>query len=423
MSTEDEPRDDNPFKGTPMEQFFAQMSGGQIDFAQLMGQFQRMMEPHDGAVNFTMSKDVARHTVAAAGDDPSPSATHVGQVDDAVRLAELWLDESTSLPAGALRAAAWSRAEWIENSMGTWQTLIEPIAGHVVTAMSDALPEEAGQMAGPLMGILSQAGSAMFAQQVGQGVGALAQEVLSSSDIGLPTDADRTAGLVVSNISALAAELELSDADLVLYVALRECAHQRLFAHAPWLRASIVDAVEAYGSGTTIDLSAIESQLGTIDPSQPESIQQALSSGLFEPATTPDQQKAKDRLELVLALVEGWVDEVVSQATVDKMPTAAALSEAMRRRRATGGPAEDTFASLVGLELRPRRLRDASNLWSAVRDLRGAGARDDVWSHPDLMPSSSDLDDPLGFVERLDTHSRDDFDAELGRLLDGDHDA
>jgi hypothetical protein len=121
----------------------------------------------------------------------------------------------------------------------------------------------------------------------------------------------------------------------------------------------------------------------------------------------------------MLALVEGWVDDVVSQATAPWMPAAAALAETVRRTRATGGPAEATFATLVGLELRPRRMRDAANLWAAVRDARGADGRDAVWSHPDLLPTSADLDDPLGFVGREGTASTsDDFDTALAALLD-----
>ena len=90
----------------------------------------------------------------------------------------------------------------------------------------------------------------------------------------------------------------------------------------------------------------------------------------------------------------------MTDATADRLPTAVALREAVRRRRAAGGPAEQTFATLVGLELRPRRLRDAATLWAAVRAQRGAAGRDAVWAHPDLVPSSDDLDDPMGFVAR-----------------------
>jgi putative hydrolase len=119
------------------------------------------------------------------------------------------------------------------------------------------------------------------------------------------------------------------------------------------------------------------------------------------------------------------VDEVVTQATAQWMPSAAALAEAVRRARATGGPAEETFATLVGLELRPRRMRDAANLWAALRDARGVDDRDAVWSHPDLIPTSADLDDPLGYVagEARSAGSVDsDFDSALEELLKGESD-
>ena len=105
------------------------------------------------------------------------------------------------------------------------------------------------------------------------------------------------------------------------------------------------------------------------------------------------------------------------------MPAAAKLQEAVRRRRAAGGPAEQTFASLVGLELRPRRLRDASTLWGSLRARQGTEARDGVWMYPDLLPTAADLDDPLGFREDAaapDELSEEDFDAELKKLLEGD---
>jgi hypothetical protein len=105
------------------------------------------------------------------------------------------------------------------------------------------------------------------------------------------------------------------------------------------------------------------------------------------------------------------------------MPQADALREAVRRRRATGGPAENTFAALVGLELRPRRLRDAAALWGALRATEGPAARDAAWTHPDVLPTAADLDDPLAYSQRtraaddVDVESEE-FDAALAALLD-----
>ena len=90
----------------------------------------------------------------------------------------------------------------------------------------------------------------------------------------------------------------------------------------------------------------------------------------------------------------------VAAAAGDRLPGHAALAETMRRRRASGGPAEQTFATLVGLQLRPRRLRDAATVWAALGQQRGSAERDRLWSHPDLLPTSEDLDEPLDFVAR-----------------------
>ncbi|MEH3032891.1 MAG: zinc-dependent metalloprotease [Aeromicrobium erythreum] len=421
---DDEPgREPNPFAGTPMEQIFSAMGGpgGQApDLGALFGQMQRMFSSqHDGAVDFDVVKDVARHALAAQGEDPSPHSGQVNAVDDAIRLADTWLDRATSLPRAVTKTSAWSRAEWIEQTSATWQQLIEPIAEHVVEAMSDALPQEAKAMAGPLLGILKQAGGAMFAQQIGQALSALSLEVLSGTDVGLPLAATGHAALLPANVAAYGEGLEQREADVLLHVALREAAHQRLYAHAGWLRPAIIGAIEEFGRNTRIDLSAMESQLQGLDPTDPEAVAEAMQGGMFEPEPTPEQRQALHRLETLLAFVEGWVDEVVDQATRETMPAAPALAEAVRRRRATGGPAEQTFASLVGLELRPRRLRDAASLWAALRDRQGPDARDAVWSHPDLMPTAEDLDDPLGFATG-EGRARDAVDAELDRLLDGD---
>src|SRR5690606_7513151 len=152
----------HPFKGTPFEHLFG--AGGMPDLNQIMSQMQAMMAPHDGAVNWTLAGDLARRSVAQA-KDPSPSQREVDQVADSVRLADLWLDEVCDFSTGVTSTAAWSRAEWVEQTLPVWRRLVEPVAEHVVGAMGQALPEEAKAMAGPLVGMLNQLGGAVFGSQ------------------------------------------------------------------------------------------------------------------------------------------------------------------------------------------------------------------------------------------------------------------
>ena len=426
----------NPFKGTPFEQLFGAMGGamggaggaggaGMPDLNQIFSQLQFLMQPHEGPLNWDFALDIARKTVAQE-PDPTPGQKQKDAIADAVRLADHWLDESTAFPSGVTSTAAWSRAEWVVGTTDVWKVLVEPIAESSVQALSGALPEEARAASGPMLGILGKAVGAMLASQVGSGLGALASEVLSVSDIGLPLSPAGKAALLPANVATFAEGLDVSEDDVLLYLALREAAHQRLFAHVPWLREHLIGAVADYARGMEINAegiqSRIEEQMRGMDPTNPESMQQLLEGGMFDLPQSAAQKAALERLEVTLALVEGWVDEVVNQATHERMPAAARLQEAFRRRRAAGGPAEQTFATLVGLELRPRRLRDASTLWGSLRTRQSIEARDGVWMHPDLLPTAADLDDPLGFREDATTPeelSDDDFDAALRDLLDG----
>jgi putative hydrolase len=372
----------------------------------LFAELQKLMSWSGGPVNWDLARQGAISQLAA-GHQPTSDAERAAAAE-ALRLADLWLDQVTELSSGIDRTAAWSRVEWVEQTLPAWGALIDPLAERVVAAMTSALPEEAAMSFGPVAGIMGRMGGLMFGAQVGQALGKLADEVVTSTDVGIPLAPAGTGVLVPQNVAAFAAGLDRPADEVRLFLALREAASQRLFAHVPWLRQQLQDAVHAYARGITIDREAIERGIteamsgmeGGIDPSNPESIQQLLGSGVLEPEETPEQQMALRRLETLLALVEGWVDTAVAEAAKDRLPGHSALAETMRRRRASGGPAEQMFATLVGLELRPRRLRDAATVWGAMTQQHGADARDRLWSHPDLLPTSDDLDEPLDFVAR-----------------------
>ncbi|WP_092528260.1 zinc-dependent metalloprotease [Amycolatopsis arida] len=370
-----------------------------------LGQMLSQAGSSTGPVNYDLAKQIAVQRLAATGQAKAGFTTSDSSTESAVRdaahLAELWLDAATILPAGATSTVAWTSRDWVERTLPTWQRLCDPVAKQVAGAWVQALPEEAKQAAGPLLSMVGQMGGMAFGSQLGNALAELASEVLTSTEVGLPLGPDATSALLPANIEKFTEGLERPSSEVLVFLAAREAAHQRLFAHVPWLRQRLLATVEEFASGISVDTSALEQLAGRVDPSNPASIEEALSSGLLEPHTTPEQQAALNRLETLLALVEGWVDVVVAEAVGDRLPGADALRETLRRRRATGGPAEQTFATLVGLELRPRRMRAAAALWKLVGDRHGMQRRDGLWSHPDLMPNAEDLDEPLEFAERL----------------------
>jgi putative hydrolase len=251
-----------------------------------------------------------------------------------------------------------------------------------------------------MSGVMKQIGGFAFGAQIGQALGALAAEVLSGGEVGLPLARSGRPALLPANVAAFSEGQTVPPDEVRLYLALRETAHARLFHAVPWLSAHLFDSVDAYARGIQVDPEAIERAVGSLDPSDPASLNRAIGEGLFDLPPTEQQAAALARLETALALVEGWVDAVVDAAATGHLPAAAALRETVRRRRASGRPGEQTFAALVGLQLRPRRLRDAAALWAALAASGGAEARDALWEHPDLLPAADDLDDPAGFAAR-----------------------
>lgn len=246
-------------------------------------------------------------------------------------------------------------------------------------------------------------GGMAFGSHLGGALAKLSVEVMTSTDIGFPLGPVGTAALLPRAVAEFGTGLGVGDDQVRLFLAAREAAHQRLYAHVPWLRDKVLALVLDYASGISVDFSAAEELAANMDLTNlgdMSAIENALSGGMFEPKVTPGQQAALDRLETLLALVEGWVDTVVAEAIGDRLPGAPALRETLRRRRATGGPAEQAFASLIGLELRPRRLRGAADLWRDLGASRGSDGRDTLWGDPDLLPTSDDLDNPAGFVSR-----------------------
>jgi putative hydrolase len=398
-----------------------------VSLANLMRQLQAAMNASGNGIDWNIATEQAK-SIALSSVKPVTAIAHA-EVDQAFHVANLWLAEVTELADGATTPALVTRLQWIEQTMPLWTQLAEPVALGIADALTKALTEQAPvEMHGMIAGassLMKQIGGAMFAMQLGQVVGQLSTEVVSGGDVGIPLMPEGEAALLPQNMDEFGEGLDVPRDQVHLFLAVRELAHAGLFRHARWLRLNLISAITEYAQGLTIDMRIAEGLAGNFDPQNPEELREALVSGSLIPPKSEEQLAALARLETQLALIEGWVD-VVTLAGTTRLPRAGALAETVRRRRATGGPAESAFATLVGLELRPRRLREATALWQAVTDAVGAAARDALWAHPDLMPTAADLDDPAALIARLsavargETPLRDDVDIELEKLLRGD---
>ena len=406
--------------------------------AAMTSQIKAMFSPGAQAKGVDVAAATSTAREALQTEDHAMGSRELALAEQATRLAGLWLDEITDLEAPSLTGAALSRAEWVERTMPVWASLVDPVADGLAGAIRDSFTsrmndpgapdlQSLGMPPGMDLSMLSEQmapfvdrmASTLITGQTGQAVGTLAEDTLTATEAGVPLLEDQVA-LLPGNVAAFADGLDVSLDEVWLHLATRESARMRLFTAVPWLGPQILAAVQAYSRGIAIDTDAIDAAVREVDPSDPEAMQEALTGGFLNPSPTPAQQSALTQLETWLALIEGWVEHVSARATEEHLPHTSAMTETIRRRRATGGPAEKTFAGLVGLELRPRRLRDAASLFAALEERVGAAGRDGVWAHPDVAPTAGDLDDVLGFVERTaggGSAGSEDLDAALESIL------
>ena len=420
---------------------------GQPDFEALLKQFSEMgVDPNAlaGAKSFLESmqsasksgeqslitasslREIAKSIITANGDLP------IGTIDQerlsqSLMIANTWLDSEILFPASALpNQSAWSKRDWLDATVSSWQLLFEPLALGMADALSDVIssstsqlpiefagsenqsPQQQEAMKQMLARLLRGFMGTLIATQLGQGVGSLANSITGANDVAIPLlAADSGAHLIPQNITEWSAGLGIDPEQVAIYLALREAAAARLFANNSWLAGYIKEVITAYGSGISIDVESITRQAeqamasGEIDINNPASLNIALNAGLFTPQQTPAQELALTKLEMVLALIEGWIDHVISQVAQERIPSFNALIENSRRRRATASPMQQLFANLLALEVSPRKMREASAFWGEVKNLRGSDGRDRCWEDPAFLPMPGDLNDVKAFLESV----------------------
>ncbi|MDQ1569649.1 MAG: hypothetical protein QOF79_323 [Actinomycetota bacterium] len=393
--------------------------------AQLISQLQSALQSSGEGVNWGLALEQAKGLAARTSVVSLPAER--SQLEQAFHVASLWLDEATYVSALTAEPRLMSRTEWVTATMPVWSQLAEPVATSIANSLAavlqDQAPEEMGEMINGASQLMRNVGGTLFAMQLGQVVGQLSTEVVSGGDIGIPLLDDQQAALIPQNVLAFVADLDIPVDQVHLYLAVRELAHARLFRHARWLRLQLLSSITEFARGIHIDTDRLEELAEEFDPQNPEELREAMTSGALIPPKTDEQLLALSRLETMLALIEGWVDVVTAEATI-RLPKSDAIAETVKRRRASGGPAESAFSTLVGLELRPRRLREAATMWRTLTDAVGAEKRDALWSQPDLIPTSDDIDNPAALVARITSgvSEPDDIDQAIEDLLNDESD-
>src|SRR5690625_1853603 len=422
--------DQNPFEqmfglvfGPGGQGFPSGSGGGQSGMPFDPARLQGMMGQLQGMLSGGDPRAATRRVIDQNVPTPDPSITTelAKSSTDAFRLAELWLEQVTDPSTEVSEPQALNRAAWAKGSLDEWYRLADPVRRNMSESMvenlTEQMPPEMAQLMSGAGQMITSMSQSMFAMQIGEAVAALSGAVLSGTEFGLPLFG-RSPVLVEANLPGAAAEMGVDPAQLRIWLAARELAHLWLFAKNPWLSGHVETALAKYAAGVEVDLSGIQDAAASGDPSQMQKMSEELRSGLLAPQTTESQKEALTALENLLSVIAGWSDVVV-HAACEALEERDAIREALRSRGASESTAEAAFASHIGFSLRPRRMRDAAALFTFLEQKSGAEARDGVFRHPDVLPTTEDLDDPLGYEERrrTDWASDSSLDEALERIL------
>lgn len=446
LLSQDPSRLPNPAEVQAMMQAFT--AGG----LNTMDDMQRTVE--EGPINVKLATSMALQQANDQESERTVNAETAQIARRAVSEANLWLDTVCRFDPVPGEVQLLTRAGWVEGTLDAWAAFSAPVAQSMNDALASVIAERlgdafggeiTGMFAGPIpipipdgmkdpRQMMRLLANTSFAMQLGRAAGTMSHEVRGSFDQGLALLKNPAGALIVQNIVAYAGTLDIPLDEVMAFTALQELAHARLFAAVPWLMPRFEALIGKYARGISIDLDAMEEQLREASSMDPDSLSGAVNIANVGIPDTPEQREALASLETLLALVEGWVDSVTWKAGMAHIPHIEQLREMTRRERATGGPAERTFAQLLGLHLRPKRMREAAALWERIGLDEGDDARDTRWSHPDMLPTLPDDNADSGntvtnvgtattsadgnAASATGSDSGIDWDAELSKLLD-----
>lgn len=428
-----------------------------------------------GPINRRLAKNLAQQRAREGEQVTQITAAMAQKVRMAASETNLWLDSVTSLNPTTEAISVYTRNEWVEATLPAWIDFATPVATAMNTALSTIFEERfgsegmdgevAGLFAGPVNiplpdelkdpgKLMSVLGNTSYAMQFGSAAGSLSREVRGTFDQVIALTSNPAGGIVLENVQEYAKNLDLDESEVLSYLTLVENTHARLFNSVPWLMPQFKALISKYARSISIDLDAMEQELREAQAMNPESIAGAVNLSKVGMSDSPEQREALQRLETLLALVEGWVDCIVWRAGIPYLPHIEQLREMLRRERVTGGAAARSFEALVGLHLHPKKMREASDMWDTLTLAEGVDGRDARWQHPDTLPvladdvmrelkdssSASPLDDEIetmsselfgqekndeGTDSSPSTHpvgtaSSIDWDSELSQLLDAE---
>jgi coenzyme F420 biosynthesis associated uncharacterized protein len=187
----------------------------------------------------------------------------------------------------------------------------------------------------------------------------------------------------------------------VTWVALHEVTHAVQFAGVPWLHGHVAGLMRELLKGAELRLEQ-ERKLRIPTRDELARVGRALRSGdLISILTTPSERETLDKVQAVMAVIEGHAEHVMDAVAPDLLPSLPKLREAIDKRRRSQSGLSRLVAKLLGLDLKLRQYEQGKKFCDAVVAQASVEALHYVFSAPEALPTLAEIDEPSAWVERV----------------------
>jgi coenzyme F420 biosynthesis associated uncharacterized protein len=334
--------------------------------------------------------NLARRLADQVAGSP-PAATLPGDLaarcDDAATRVSAYTRLTPASPLPAPEAV--DRHLWLELNLAGMQATLDPV-------LERALGSTPGGA-----GAIRAAGGAVIAVEVGALSGYLGRRVLGQYELQL-LDPDYPPRLlfVAPNLVDAAKSLDADLDELLSWVAFHEVTHAVQFAGVPWLRSHVAGLLTELleSMELKIDLKAAL-KLPSLDDVRALA-DQFREGGLVNAVAGPERRAIVDRIQSVMALIEGHAEHVMDAVGEGVLPNLPKLREAMGRRRADRSPLVRLLERLIGLDMKLAQYETGKAFCDAVVAEGGIERLNIAWTAPQLLPTPAELKDPAKWLQR-----------------------
>ena len=291
-----------------------------------------------------------------------------------------------------------SRKEWVKTNIDSMRALLDPVM------------QRASKGMGPLRPAVEIGVGFVLSTEVGVVVGYLAQRVLGQYELVLLDEAveDRPPRLlfVLPNLGHAVHAFGAEEKEFMTWVALHEVTHAVQFSGVPWLHAHVAGLVRELLKSAEVRIDTPR-KLRIPTGEELRRVVGALREGdLISIVTSSAERETLDRVQAVMAVIEGHAEHVMDAVAPDLLPSLPKLREALDRRRRSQSGLSRLVARLLGLDLKLRQYEQGKYFCDAVVREGGRDALAHVFSSPEALPTLAELKQPSAWLQRTGLSDR-----------------